>query len=59
MIALKVIIIMLFRKEVVLMRKGRISVDLGDVRFTLTIPKRGKNNGDKTTTRTKKSHQTT
>ena len=40
------------------MKNGRISVNLGDVRFTLTIPKKGKLNGDKTaTTRIRKSHQ--
>ena len=40
------------------MKNGRISVNLGEVKFTLTIPKKGKTNGEKTaTTRTRKSHQ--
>ena len=38
------------------MKNGRISVNLGDVRFTLTIPKKGKTNGDKTA-KARKSHQ--
>lgn len=36
------------------MKNGRISVDLGDVRFSLTIPKKGKTNGDKKATKAKK-----
>ena len=38
------------------MKSGKISVDIDDVKLTLTIPKKGKPNGDKTAT-TEKSRQ--